>query len=94
MQKIMLELVNDEADEDDWNARAQLVGIVTDAAVEGDQWALDQVAESVIANTAAFKSGASAGHAVTTLAKSESCRTCVPICVRAFVSCSCFNSSS
>jgi hypothetical protein len=41
--RLMLEFVNEEADEDDWNARAQLVGIVTDSAVEGDQWAIDQI---------------------------------------------------
>jgi hypothetical protein len=50
--------------------------------------------EATIASRAAFKAGASVGHAVTTLAKSGSCKTCVPICVHAFVSRSCFNSSS
>jgi hypothetical protein len=46
-------------------------------------------AESVIANTAAFKAGARPGHAVTTLAKSASRKACESICESAFASASC-----
>lgn len=51
-------------------------------------------ADAITASTAAFSVGNRVGHAVTTLAKSGSCKPCVPICVPAFVSCSCFSSSS
>jgi hypothetical protein len=48
--------------------------------------------ESVIANTAAFKAGARSGHAVTTLAKSGSCKACESICESAFASACCSSS--